>query len=178
MDTTITVTGNLGADPRIRTVGPEHTPVADFTIAHTPRLREGEGWKDGTTVWYRVTCWRRLAQNVMGSLRRGDGIVVTGKLRCNEWIDKDGVVHRSDEIEATTLGPDLTRNRAVVLRNPPRSLAAAGDAPAADGTPPGGGTEDDYDELAPDVEFPEHPEEFAGDVEREGGAGEYESAVA
>lgn len=116
MDAIITLTGNIGADPRIRTVGPEQTPVTEFNIAHTPRLRQGEEWKDGATTWYRITCWRRLAENVVGSLRRGDAIIVTGRLRPTEWTDKNGVVQRSDEIDAITVGPDLSRGRAYVIR--------------------------------------------------------------
>ena len=116
MDAIITLTGNLGADPRIRTVGPEQTPVTEFNIAHTPRLRQGDEWKDGATTWYRITCWRRLAENVVGSLRRGDAIIVTGRLRPTEWIDKNGVVQRSDEVDAITVGPDLSRGRAYVMR--------------------------------------------------------------
>lgn len=125
MDAIITLTGNLGADPRIRTVGPDQTPVTEFNIAHTPRVRRGEDWEDGTTTWYRITCWRRLAENVVGSLRRGDGVIVTGRLRPTEWIDKDGVVQRTEEVDAITVGPDLSRGRAYVIR-PDRSRGPAG----------------------------------------------------
>ncbi|SDB88513.1 single-strand DNA-binding protein [Raineyella antarctica] len=141
MDTIITLTGNLGADPRIRTVGPAQIPVTEFNIAHTPRLRQGEDWKDGVTTWYRVTCWRRLAENVVGSLRRGDSIIVTGRLRPTEWIDKQGVVQRSDEVDAITVGPDLSRSRAYVMRNRngarPDERLAEGEERAGEETEPG-----------------------------------------
>ena len=160
MDSIITLTGNLGADPRIRTVGPEKTPVTEFSIAHTPRLRQGEVWKDGATTWYRITCWRKLAENVVGSLRRGDAIIVTGRLRPTEWFDKNGVVQRSDEVDAITVGPDLSRGRAYVIRNDrvaPRTQETAGEngmfAPAD--LEPDEPAIDDLEDLEPDERAPQ-----------------------
>ncbi|QGF22384.1 single-stranded DNA-binding protein [Raineyella fluvialis] len=116
MDATITVTGNLGADPRIRAVGTEQHLFTEFSIAHTPRVQRDGAWQDGTTTWYRITCWRRLAENAFNSLRRGDGVIVHGRVRTHEWADKDGVVQTRDVVEALSIGPDLNRGTVVVIR--------------------------------------------------------------
>jgi len=116
MDTIITLTGNLGADPRLRLVGPEQLPVTEFNVAHTPRVRQGDQWTDGATTWYRITCWRKLAENVVASLRRGDAAIITGRLRPSEWVDKTGEVRRTEAVEAITVGTDLSRSKAHVLR--------------------------------------------------------------
>lgn len=118
MDAIITLTGNLGADPRIRMVGPEQHLFTEFSIAHTPRIQRDGQWHDGTTTWYRITCWRRLAENAFQSLRRGDSVIVHGKVRTHEWADKDGVLQTRDEIEALSIGPDLNRGTVVVVRRP------------------------------------------------------------
>lgn len=144
MDAIITLTGNLGADPRIRAVGPEQTPVVEFSIAHTPRIREGAQWKDGTTSWYRVTCWRRLAVHTNACLRRGDAVIVTGRLRPTEWIDKDGVVRRSEEIEAITVGPDLSRRMVHLVRDIRSSGAGQETGSEQEGAPEGEAPDTDY----------------------------------
>lgn len=123
MDAIITLTGNLGADPRIRTVGEKQVPVTEFSMAHTPRVRDGDDWKDGATTWYRVSCWRRLALNANGCLRRGDAVIVTGRLRPTEWVDQDGVVHRQEEIDAIAVGPDLSRRAVHLVRDRPRAVS-------------------------------------------------------
>ena len=79
-DCTITVRGWLGGDVDLRRAG--DVPVASFRLACTPRRfnRRTETWSDGPTQWYTVTCWRSLADNVARSLRRGDPVVVQGRL--------------------------------------------------------------------------------------------------
>lgn len=178
MDAIITLTGNLGADPRIRTVGPDQTPVTEFNIAHTPRVRRGEEWKDGTTTWYRITCWRRLAENVVGSLRRGDGIIVTGRLRPTEWIDKNGVIQRTEEVDAITVGPDLSRGRAYVVRSSPRSAGSTGQ----DSVEVSGAYAPEADPEAMETDDPDYPEQDAYAPETEAAAeretGAYDRAAA
>lgn len=136
MDAIITLTGNLGADPRIRMVGPEQHLFTEFSIAHTPRIQRDGQWQDGATTWYRITCWRRLAENAFQSLRRGDSVIVHGKVRTHEWADKDGVVQTRDEIEALSIGPDLNRGSVVVVRRPrpvrTADQATPGDAQTVD----------------------------------------------
>ncbi len=133
MDISITLTGNLGADPRLREVGQDKIPCTEFSLAHTPRVlnRTSGQWEDGQTRWFRVTCWRRLAQNTALSLRRGDTAIVSGRLRLSEWADDQGVVHTRDEIEAIAVGTDLGRHTVHVIRR-----ARPTDAARADGTEP------------------------------------------
>jgi single-strand DNA-binding protein len=62
-----------------------------------------------------VVCWRNLADRVVATLRVGDPVIVRGKLRTREY-EKDGQVHSVMEVEATSIGPDLARCSASVLR--------------------------------------------------------------
>lgn len=115
MEALITVRGNAGADARMRTLE-DGTPVTTFPVAHTPRIRRGGEWVDGPTTWYRVSCWRWLAERVRDSIRKGDAVIVQGKVRTEQWRDEAGLVREGQLIEATTVGHDLTRGTAVFTR--------------------------------------------------------------
>jgi single-strand DNA-binding protein len=80
--------------------------VACFRVAATPRRyhRQTETWVDGHTQWYAVTAWRALADNCKQSLRRGDPVVVQGRLTVSTWTGRDGDQQSSLEIEAVHVG--------------------------------------------------------------------------
>ena len=104
MDAHVHLTGNVGGDVEYRN---NSVPVASFRLASTPRVRRGGDWVDGQTTWLTVTCFRGLATNAAGSLRRGDPVLVSGRLRTNTW-HKDGVEHERLVLEAISIGHDLT----------------------------------------------------------------------
>jgi single-strand DNA-binding protein len=108
-DAQITVVGNVAAEPRY-IVTRNGTPLLSLRLASTPRRfdRETGLWRDGDTMFMTVTCWRSLAANGQEALAKGDPVVVTGRLRLREY-DKDGERRLSAEIEATTVGHDLSR---------------------------------------------------------------------
>ena len=65
--------------------------VANFRVGSTPRFRRRSGeWADGPTSWFSVACWRGLADNVRDSIRKGDPVVVHGRLRPDVWKREDG----------------------------------------------------------------------------------------
>ena len=51
-DTHVTIIGNLTEDPELRFT-PNGAPVANFRVAVTPRVKDGDGWKDGETSFFR-----------------------------------------------------------------------------------------------------------------------------
>jgi hypothetical protein len=56
-DTTVTIAGNLTDTPELRfTAG--GAALANFTLAVTPRVKDGDGWRDGETLFLRCTAWR------------------------------------------------------------------------------------------------------------------------
>ena len=132
-DSTITVRGWLGADVDLRRAG--EVPVASFRLACTPRKfnPRTESWSDGTTQWYTVTCWRGLAENVANSLRRGDPVVVHGRLELRTYVNSNNVEVEALEIDAAAVGHDLARGTSQFTRTPRQqpAAAAAEEAPAA-----------------------------------------------
>ncbi len=89
-ETLITLQGYVGGDVRIRAAG--ESEVATFRVGCTPRRwsRKEQTWSDAATQWYSVSCWRGLAHHVERSLRRGDPVVVHGRLSTSVWVNSDG----------------------------------------------------------------------------------------
>jgi len=123
MDTFVTVVGNLTGDPELRFT-PNGVAVANVRLAVTPRVREGEQWKDGETSFFRVNVWRQQAENVAETLTKGTRVIVTGKLRNRSWQTDGGEQRTVTEIEADELGPSLKWATAKVER---ANRASAGD---------------------------------------------------
>ena len=57
-DTHVTIAGNLTDDPEV-TFTPNGAAVTNFRLAVTARIKDGEGWRDGDTSFYRITAWRQ-----------------------------------------------------------------------------------------------------------------------
>lgn len=84
----ITVIGNLVADPEAK-VAAGHNLV-NLRVASNERVKDSSGnWKDGDTTYIDVTCWRKLADGA-SSLKKGQRVVVYGKLKGRSFQRKDG----------------------------------------------------------------------------------------
>lgn len=117
-DTMVTLCGRLGGDVTLRQAG--GVPVANFRVATTPRRfnKATQAWSDGDTQWYTATAWRQLAENCAESLRRGDPIVLHGRLSANTWTNRDGEDVTTMDVEVVFCGHDLSRGVTQFLRNP------------------------------------------------------------
>ncbi|MDF2991875.1 MAG: ssb [Microbacterium sp.] len=114
-ETIITVVGNLTADPELRYTQ-NGLPVANFTIASTPRnLKDGE-WKDGDPLFLRASVWREFAEHVAGSLKKGARVIATGRLKQRSYQDREGQNRTSIELEVDEIGPSLRYATAEVTR--------------------------------------------------------------
>lgn len=111
-----TIMGNVVSDVRSISTRSGAT-LSSFRLAANNRRfnRVTNTWVELDTTYVTVNCWRQLADHVLVSLRRGDPVVVVGRLRVREWTneEKSGVVV---EIDATSVGHDLTRGTAVFTR--------------------------------------------------------------
>lgn len=110
MDTYVTVQGNLTADPIGRTTAAGATVVRLRVASNARRFdRESGEFKDADPMYIGVSCWRTLGVNALASLRKGDSVVVLGKLLFREYDDANGVRQTRHEIDAVAVGPDLNR---------------------------------------------------------------------
>ncbi|UPL13034.1 single-stranded DNA-binding protein [Microbacterium galbinum] len=114
-ETVITVVGNLTADPELRYTQ-NGLPVANFTIASTPRsMKDGE-WKDGDPLFLRASVWREFAEHVAGTLAKGMRVIAQGRLRQRSYQDREGNQRTAIELEVDEIGPSLRYATAQVTR--------------------------------------------------------------
>jgi single-strand DNA-binding protein len=113
MEALVHITGYAGSEVEVRGNG----TVSAFRLACTPRVRTKSGWADGNTTWIEVSCFRQLAEHVAASVRKGDPVMVVGKLRTSVW-EKDGQTHGRLVLEADTVGHDLNRGTSAFQRRP------------------------------------------------------------
>src|SRR3954469_5601694 len=127
-ETTITMVGNLTADPELRFL-PAGTAMVKFTLASTPRTldRESGQWKDGDPLFLACTAFRDIAEHIAESLTKGTRVIVTGRLRLSRWEDKESGEKRSAYgLDVDEIGPSLKFAQAKVTRMN-RSTAKGGD---------------------------------------------------
>lgn len=138
-DTVITIVGNLTDDPELRFT-PNGAPVANFTVASTPRFvdRQTNEWRDGDTLFMRCSTWRQAAENAAESLERGMRVIAQGRLKQRSYETREGEKRTVIELEVDEIGPSLRRATAKVTRTQ-RSGGGFGGAPGgAPSGPPGG----------------------------------------
>lgn len=90
--------GNLGKDPELRYT-PQGTPVCQFTMATNDRVKKGGEWEQHTT-WFRVTVFGKQGEACSQYLTKGRQVYVMGRLRIEEWQDRDGAKRWTAEVIA------------------------------------------------------------------------------
>jgi single-strand DNA-binding protein len=98
----ITIVGNLGRDPELRYT-PQGDAVCNISVATTEKKRDKTGDLQDLTTWFRVTLWRKQAENASKYLTKGSPIYIEGKLRIEEWADRDGKNRYTLEVQATDM---------------------------------------------------------------------------
>jgi single-strand DNA-binding protein len=104
---TVTAAGIVATTPRhVQT--DEGLDITSFRLASNRRRYDDElqQWVDVDTNWYTVVAFRALAANAEKSLRKGDRVVVSGRVRIRDW-EHDSGSGTSVEVEADALGHDL-----------------------------------------------------------------------
>jgi single-strand DNA-binding protein len=124
-ETFVSLVGNLTDDPEVRFT-PQGTAVASFRLAVTPRVKDGDGWKDGETSFFRINAWRDLAENAADSLSKGDRALVLGRLKTRSWETAEGERRSVVEVEAEEVGPSLKWATATPQRANGKAKASTG----------------------------------------------------
>ena len=108
----ITIVGNLGRDPEMRYTA-DGTPVTNFSVAVSKKRKDGED----KVWWFKVSCWRRLAETTNQYLKKGSPVLIVGEVDASAWTDRDGNAQASLEVTAFTVkflsGGDRSDDRGV-----------------------------------------------------------------
>ena len=107
----ITITGNVVADPELRTTA-NGKSVASFTVVTSKSVKQTDGtWENTDTTFWDVKCWGKTAENVIETLRKGFSVIVSGSAIQENWEDKNTGQKRSKiAITAWNVGVDLKRH--------------------------------------------------------------------
>jgi single-strand DNA-binding protein len=124
-ETTVTVIGNLTADPELRYLE-SGVAMAKFTVASTPRQfdRTAGQYKDGEPLFMNCTAWRQVAEHAAESLGKGMRVVVVGRLRQSRWQTETGDKRSMIGLDVDEIGPSLQFATATVNK---MSRTKAGD---------------------------------------------------
>lgn len=116
-ETTITLVGNLTADPDLRFT-PSGAAVASFTVASTPRTfdRQSGEWRDGESMFLNCSVWRQYAEHVAESLTKGMRVIVQGRLKSRSFENQQGEKRTVFEVDVDEVGPSLRYATAKVTR--------------------------------------------------------------
>ncbi len=116
-DVYTTVVGFVGTDVDYHQ-GNGTAARATFRLASTPRYFDSTqgAWREQETVWFSVKVWRGLASNVASSIRKGEPVIVYGRVRNHSWRDEHDEERSRQELEAVAVGHDLTRGTSAYLR--------------------------------------------------------------
>lgn len=168
-ETTITIIGNLTAEPEMRTTSKGGT-VCNFSIAATSRQYNSQSgqWEDGQALFMRCTAWRDMAEHCAQTLHKGMRVIAQGRLSQRSYQAQDGSNRTVIELQVDEIGPSLKyataqvariqhanggQNMAPMQAQAPAQQPVAGGwgapadpwgAPAANGTDEFGGGENDF----------------------------------
>ena len=98
----IILVGNLGRDPELRYT-PQGTPVCSFSLATNERRKDKTGEMQDQTTWFKITLWGRQAETASQYLTKGRPVYIEGRLRVEEWTDRDGKPRHTLEVHATDM---------------------------------------------------------------------------
>lgn len=100
----VTLCGRLGQDPVLSVTSDDGTPLCTLSVAvDTYKGKDERGKAINETTWYRITCWRALAEHADKWLTKGCSILAEGELQVRSYIDKQGVRRTSVECIAREL---------------------------------------------------------------------------
>jgi len=175
-ETYVTVSGNVVGDPVVRATR-ANVPFVTFRVASNVRrvdFKTGE-YIDAGTNFVNVTAFRGLGVNLSNSLKKGEPVIVYGRMRINQWVNGERT-GTTVEIDAYNVGHDLTFGQSTYTRvakpqlNQSDRMADPAVQDAADQL--------DHDAALADDEFHEADDEPAGAGFAHNAAGSIELAAA
>ncbi len=116
----VTLIGNLGSDPEIRTATGGNR-VANFSLATSRQWNDASGNKQEKTEWHRCVAWQQLADIVERYVKKGDKLYIEGRIEYRQYTDKDGVTKYATDINV----------RELIMLGAPKGGGMDADAPRA-----------------------------------------------
>lgn len=148
MNDIVTLTGVVATEPRHIVTG-SGLPITSFRLASSQRRYDTtkQVWVDAATNWYTISTFRQLAVNAAASIRKGERVVLTGRLRLRDWGD-DERKGTAVEVDADAIGHDLLWGTTAFTRAvSAKQLAPASERDEFDSAPDADADPDAADEV-------------------------------
>ena len=98
----IILVGNLGRDPELRYT-PQGSAVCSFSMATNEKRRDKSGEFQNIATWFRVTLWGNQAEVASKYLTKGKQVYIEGRLRMDEYTDREGAIQKTLEVNGTDM---------------------------------------------------------------------------
>lgn len=96
----IIIQGNVGQDPELQYTK-DGIAVCTISVAVNKKWTNAAGEKEERTRWYRVTCWRRLAEVVCQYVKKGSSVLVEADdIAASPYLNREGEARASLDINA------------------------------------------------------------------------------
>jgi single-strand DNA-binding protein len=146
----ISLSGYVATQPALKFTR-TGVPALNMRVAWTPRRMDrvtGE-WIDMATNFLTVYAYRKLAENAATCLRKGDPVVLRGRVSTRDFEDKNGHPRTALEVDAISFGHDMTRGVSTFQRVRPQTGMTANEyQESANGAGAGGAAGRDGDLAA------------------------------
>jgi len=94
----VTLIGNLGKDPELKTFD-SGTTNCKFSLATSSSYKKNDEWEQDTQ-WHNITLWGKAAERAAEKLYKGARVLIEGKVTYRSWDDQDGNKKYMTEIQA------------------------------------------------------------------------------
>jgi len=138
MSANITIEGRLGGDPELRFTKTGKA-VASLSVVTSKSSKGQDGkWEESETTWYSVDAWETLGECAVESLRKGQSVIITGRLYSEKITTKEGKEILLLKVRAYNIGPSLKRDKWQHMgkADAPAQQQQASDNPWSDDIPP------------------------------------------
>ena len=101
----LTIVGNITGEPELRFT-PSGAAVVNFTVAENHRKfnKETNQWEDNGASFYRCSLWRDAAENFAESGKRGDRVIVRGRVTAESYTPNEGPARVSLNLDVDEVG--------------------------------------------------------------------------
>ena len=96
------IVGRIGKDPEIKYT-PSGDAVCEFSMAVSENYKDKNGDKVQATEWFKIVAWRKLAEICGQYLCKGKLVLIEGKIKTEQWEDKEGRKHSITKIIASNM---------------------------------------------------------------------------
>ena len=130
----VTLVGRAGSNPQL-SFGATGDRV-NFRVVATERRfdKAADDWVDGDEFGVTVICWKGLATAVLNTVRKGDPVIVAGRISTRRF-EKNGATAYFTEVKADFVGLDVSKAGSRFTRNPMEPRESADPAGSRDQPP-------------------------------------------